>query len=331
MLIADPRIAQNVYAVWGRLAPDGSGPAWFSRSTDGGATWEPSRGIYDPGRANQTFGNSLAILSDGTLVNVFLEILRNAQGNTVGSKMRLIRSSDQGATWSAPSDIAEFLGVGVVDPETQAVVRDGVGLPSVATGANNSIHIVWQDARFNGGVYDGIAYVQSADGGRTWTAPKRVNARTDVPAFTPTIHVRGDGVVGIAYFDLRANTLSAAALQTVLRLATSSDQNVWFESEIESAFNLNLAPFARGYFLGDYFGLTSRNGAFEALYMRTIGSNPNNRTEGVFASIPEGTLKSAAASDSSVRESAIAISPGFRQRVNANIERMIAARRVGGQ
>jgi hypothetical protein len=330
MIVADPTIAGNAYAVWGRLLNNGSGPAWFSRTTDGGTTWEPARGIYDPGTGNQTLGNVIVVLGDGTLVNVFLEILRDNGGRTTSTKMRLVRSTDQGVSWSQPTDIADYLGVGVVDPETTIAVRDGAGLPSVSVGPNNTLHVVWQDARFNNGNYDAIAYVRSSDGGRTWSAPRRINARSDVAAFTPIVNARSDGVVGVAYFDLRANTTLTTTLPTVLRLTTSSDQNTWFESEIESAFNLNLAPFARGYFLGDYFGLTSRNGAFEAFYSRTTGITGSNVTEGVFASVPEGTLKRAAQGATTTEQSgANFVSPQFRDRINANIERIIAARKRG--
>jgi Repeat of unknown function (DUF5648) len=328
MIVADPTRPNNAYAVWGRLLNNGTGPAWFSRTTDGGTSWEASRGIYDPGTRNQTFGNFLAVLSDGTLVNVFLELLRDGGGNTTSAKMRLIRSTDQGVTWSTPSDIAEYLGIGVINTETNIAVRDGAGLPSVAAGLNNALHVVWQDARFSNGARDGVAYVRSADGGLTWSAPRQTNSRSDVPAFTPIVNARSDGVVGVAYFDLRANTSSAATLPTVLRLTTSSDQNTWFESEIEPSFNLNLAPIARGYFLGDYFGLTSRSGVFETFYTRTTGISTINLTEGVFASVPEGTLKRAAQSATTIApQIATTVSPQFRDRVNANIERMLATRK----
>ena len=50
-----------------------SGDTLFSRSTDGGRTWEPTRTILDfPDNSNiQTLGNQIVVLGDGTLVNVF--------------------------------------------------------------------------------------------------------------------------------------------------------------------------------------------------------------------------------------------------------------------
>ncbi len=330
MMVVDPTDARFAYAVWGRLDDDGSGPAWFSRTTDRGATWEPSRGIFDPGPRNQTFGNNLAVLSDGTLVNVFLEFVRTDSGAIATSNLRIIRSSDRGETWSAPSTIIDFRGIGTVDPETNVAVRDGFGLPSIAAGANRSLHLVWQDARFSNGVIDAVVYLRSDDGGSTWTAPRRINNRPDVRAFTPIVNVRADGVVGVAYHDFRENTASQQTLLTVTRLTTSTDGVAWYESEIDGAFNLNTAPFARGYFLGDYFGLTSRKGAFEAFFVRTTGSAPDNRNEAVFASVAEGTLKRGAKpTETDETLEPRPLSEIFRTRIHENIERMIDARRIG--
>ncbi|HYV68445.1 MAG TPA: sialidase family protein, partial [Myxococcales bacterium] len=72
-ITADPKDASHVYAVWDRLtvqnvpsSPSVHGPAWFARTTDGGATWEQARAIYDPGADAQTIGNVIAVLPDGT-------------------------------------------------------------------------------------------------------------------------------------------------------------------------------------------------------------------------------------------------------------------------
>jgi Repeat of unknown function (DUF5648) len=167
MMVAHPTNANLAFAVWGRIdLRNGSGPARFSRTTDRGATWEASRDIYDPGFGNQTFGNQLIATPSGLVANVFLEILRT-NGRTTSSRFKILRSTDSGVTWSAPIDIAESLAVGTRDPETDLGVRDGAGLASVAVGADGSLHMVWQDARFSGGAIDAIAYARSSDGGLT--------------------------------------------------------------------------------------------------------------------------------------------------------------------
>ena len=75
------------------------GPAVFSRTTDGGLTWEPARIIYDPGATGQTIGNQIVVLPDGTLVNVFNEIVffKNVRGEArFAFNLALIRSTDRG-------------------------------------------------------------------------------------------------------------------------------------------------------------------------------------------------------------------------------------------
>ena len=67
-ITADPTDARFVYAVWDRLSTDHLGPTYFSRSADGGATWQQARAIYDPGLTNQTISNALVVLPNGTLV-----------------------------------------------------------------------------------------------------------------------------------------------------------------------------------------------------------------------------------------------------------------------
>lgn len=326
---ADPRQAAFVYAVWGRLEANGHGPAWFTRSTNGGLSWETSRGIYDPGASNQTLGNGLDVLPDGTVINVFLDIIRTpTPGNAVGQRVRMIRSTDNGATWSAPVTVGEYFGIGTIDPDTAIKVRDSSGVPQVAVGRDGHIHVVWQDARFNGGAYDGIAYSQSKDGGITWSEPVRVNARGDVAAFVPSVHVRSDGTIGVSYYDFRDNTFVPSTLPTSYRLAVSADGVNWRESEINAAFNLNTAPFANGIFLGDYQALSSNGSAFSALYARTTGLTSGNTTEIVFANLADGSLKRGATSYRAMPAAPDFIAtPQLRAHVRENLERAIAARR----
>ena len=340
MIVADPNNAAFVYAIWGRLDNNGNGhgPAWFTRSTNSGLSWEQGRAAYDPGADNQTSGNQIVVLANGNLVNVFLDIIRTATSDSeVGNRMRVIRSNDRGVSWSTPSTISQFASVGTFDPTTRDRVRDGSIVASIAAGVDGRLHVVWQDARFNNGVHDSIAYSQSSDGGLSWTTPVAINARTDVAAFTPNVTVRADGTIGVSYYDFRRDTGDRTTLPTVYRLATSKDGLNWRESGIEDSFELRQAPIAGGYFLGDYQALVSNGSAFSALYARTGGAVNNNATEIVFANVAEGTLKRAA--DGAAAASAggyaarqlpadFAIDTHFADRVRANVERNLAIRRA---
>ena len=273
-ITADPTDARFVYAVWDRLPAGGGGPAYLARSTDGGLTWEPARSIFDPGVNSQTIGNLVVVLPNGTLVNLFTRI-DGGPNNTQSASVAVIRSTDHGATWSAPIRVADMLARGARDPDTGTAIRDGAIIAQMAAGPNGELVAVWQDARFSSGARDGIALSRSTDAGLTWSAPVRVNADAAVQAFTPAVHVRADGTIGVTYFDLRSNTADPATLPTDYWLARSSDGVTWNESRVSGPFNLATAPIATGLFLGDYMALKSVGTTFLPLYVTTTADLTN--------------------------------------------------------
>jgi hypothetical protein len=330
-ITADPTDPRYVYAVWDRLAAAGGGPAMLARSTDGGATWEGARTIHDPGQRSQTIGNVVAVLPNGTVVDVFTRIDSPA-GAPASASLNVIISADKGGSWTGPFRIADALAVGARDPETGAPIRDGANLPQIAVAPNGHLWVAWQDARFSGGAHDGIALARSIDGGQTWSAPVQVNSAPSAQAFTPSVHVTANGTIGVTYYDLRSNTGDAATLPTELILARSPDGTRWTEHRISATFDLATAPVARGYFLGDYQGLASADNVFVPVYVRTNSGDAANRTD-VFA-VATRSLAAPASTASMARvarATSAAFEPGagFRQRVHENIVRTME-RRVPG-
>jgi hypothetical protein len=54
------------------------GPAWLSKTTDGGKTWSTAREIFDPGQNSQTIGNVIVVdPASGKLYDFFDEISTN--------------------------------------------------------------------------------------------------------------------------------------------------------------------------------------------------------------------------------------------------------------
>ncbi len=282
-ITADPTDARYVYAVWDRLSGN-DGPTWFARTADGGLSWEPAREIYNPGSNTQTINNLIVVLPDGTLALSFTEL------ETVGAanlRLRIIRSTDKGATWSPPATIATLQGVGTVDPENGTPLRDGAILGAIAAGRNGTLAVVWQDARFSGGAYDGIAFSRSLDGGLNWSAPVRINGAPAVPAFLPAVAIRDDGIIGVAYYDLRSNTPDPNTLLTDIWLATSSDGITWQEKSLARPFDYSTAPRAGlSLFLGDYIAVAAFGNSFAPFFAQTTG-DPNNRSD-VFAALRRG-------------------------------------------
>jgi hypothetical protein len=315
-ITADPNSSSFVYAVWDRLAspPSGTtaqppfdnsrsftGDVYFSRTTNGGRSWEPARKIYKAGTISQTIGNVIAVLPttapfNGALVDVFtlLHGTRNDQ-DTRGYSIAAIRSTDHGATWTKKEIIInDFLRGIVVDPDDGAAHRTGDINPEVAVDpGTGALYVVWQDLRF--GPRSSIAFSQSLDGGLTWSAPIKVNQTPPADpgepagnnqAFTPMVQVLSDHTVAVSYYDFRNNTADGGATTPTDAFlvhchANCSSAASWAQAGSETrvtdaSFNSRNAPVARGFFLGDYEGLGSSGSALFPFFAITAGPNQTN-------------------------------------------------------
>jgi len=327
-ITADPLVAGHAYAAWDRLEQNAHGPAWFSRTTDGGASWEAARPIYDPGGRNQTLNNQIVVASSGTLYDFFTEF-DTGQNDVVTTHLALVRSFDRGVTWSAPVRVADSRAVGTHDPQNVLrALRDGANLGSFASGPNGLLVAAWQDSRFSGGARDGIAFSRSTDGGNTWSAPLQVNAVPGTQALLPAVSVRPDGVIGVLYYDMRNDTADPATLFVDTWLATSSDGVTWSERHVAGPFDLNTAPVAdSGLFIGDYQGLAGTSGGFAAFFAHT-NADFVNRTD-IFAAVfrvttqAKSTYRAAAAPP-------LAMTADLQERLQQSIRRTLRSRLVGG-
>jgi hypothetical protein len=314
-ITADPTDSRFVYAVWDRLISPSQrssarafersvsfhGPTWIARSTDNGATWEEAHPIFDPKGLNQTIANQIVVLPDGTVVDGFalLNGPKNAHG-TRGSSVAILRSHDHGQTWdSKPTIVNSLQTVGVVDPDPNAPcpdpsaqgacpIRTGDIIPDFAVDqSSGAMYTVWQDSRFSRGAHDDIAFSRSTDGGDTWSDPVKVNKTTnDAAAFTAAVHVRQDGTVAVTYYDFRNDQNGDDRLDTDHWMVHSHDGGqTWDPSEARltpRSFDMRTAPFAVGYFVGDYEGLDNAGNAFTPLFVTAIDGNAANRTDVLF-------------------------------------------------
>jgi hypothetical protein len=320
-ITADPGDSSFVYLVWDRIeSPEAHaspiafehaigfrGPTWFSRTTNAGASWDAPRMIFDPGEIDQTIGNQIVVLPNGTLVDIFDLIFnhKNAQG-VRGFNVALLRSTDRGVTWSGPTIVAKLLSraafdpqqTGVRDPDTGARVRTGDIIPEVAVDRTSSspgfgnLYLVWQDSRFSGFAHDSIAFSRSTDGGTMWSTPIQINKTPTTgrsgnqQAFTPAIHVAADGTIGVSYYDFRNDVpcpspggtvnCTGVPLSTDYFLvhchtvsASCTNSTDWDEVKITpTSFDMRLAPVARGFFVGDYEALGVAGNHFEAVFVQ---------------------------------------------------------------
>jgi hypothetical protein len=322
-MTADPTDSDFVYAVWDRIkTPPGdvrrfqvgnlehkrdrgfTGPTLFSRTTDGGQTWEPPRIIYNPGGNNQTLGNQIVVQPNGTLVNFFTEFLARKNSDGGGKdevNLALIRSTNKGATWTRgqPVRAAKQMFQGALDPDTGRPIRaEGVIADVAVDRSNGTLYAVWQDLRFRG--VDEIAFITSTDGGDTWSTPIRVSqtpANATNPlnqqAFVPSVHVADDGTIAVTYYDFRNNTDAPGALTDYwivhchpVAPTFCADAADWLPANenrlSSSSFDIEQAPAARGpfgFFVGDYEGLTSVGDQFVPVFVQVNDGNLANPTD----------------------------------------------------
>ena len=123
-----------------------------------------------------------------------------------------------------------------------------------------TVYAVWQDGRFGSA---SILFSMSTDAGQHWTPAVKISkSPTGAAAFTPSVHVANDGTIGVSYYDFR--NASAVAPGTTdhwlvhchAAATACSNATNWSENHVAGPFDMRTAPVARGFFVGDYEGLT---------------------------------------------------------------------------
>ena len=294
---ADPTRNKTAYTVWDTLLlatdnPDDNphtqaytGPAYFSKTTDGGKTWSQAQIIINTGNRQQTIGNIILVdprndtLYDFT--NLLLPPNTPFQGTRSNQQLAFVKSTDGGATWTQPQIIAPFNSLGVRDPNTGQPARVGDGLEEVAIDpSSGKLYVVYESSskyqkqlkQSSGAWDDEILLVTSDSGGATWTVPSVIHQLANgMPTFTPTVALNG-GRVAVTYYDSRnLQPGQTANWPTDYWVEYSTDGGASFgnEQHIAGSFDLATAPVARGFFLGDYEGLQPSGGGFLAVFVKT--------------------------------------------------------------
>lgn len=173
----------------GRFALSDGGPKdiLLRRSTDGGATWEPTRAVV-PSGGQQFWSNPTALVDEQT-GDAFLFF----QGPT-SAHLNVIRSGDSGATWSEPVDLSDLF---TDNPHGWILNGPGPGhgiqldsgrliLPMLH---RRSVDQPVDQRRY------GIDTLYSDDHGRTWQRGGQVPVSPDYPINESRLWQRADGAV----------------------------------------------------------------------------------------------------------------------------------------
>jgi hypothetical protein len=210
-------------------------------------------------------GNQIAVLPDGTLVDIFAALFKGSGVQPTNQAFwGVLRSTNGGKTWGSPIKIAKLNTALLTNPDIpnptslDQTVRAGDYLPDVAVDPRNgTLYMVFADSI--GGGIDHVKLTKSTNGGKTWTTPKDVSATPSTThSFNGTVEVTADGTVAVMYYDFRNNT-PASGLPTDVWLTHSHDGGAtWSEQRVtQTSFDMENAPVARGWFLGDYQGMAA--------------------------------------------------------------------------
>lgn len=237
------------------------GPTMFSRTTDGGHTWSTPIPIVATPANDQTIANQIVVdPRTDTLYDFYMYLYANGS-----LTIEDVISHDGGLTWGPRQLVGDSQTIGVSDPDTGDGLRTGDIIPQPAIDpATGRLYVVWQDSRANAAdPNEDALFISSSTGGGltgTWSAPAVVNDPKDEAAFTPAVKVLGDGSVAVQYYVLNGKGKSkSGVLTTGVVLRTSDGPGTTFkkpEKKVGDDFNMLAAPWAFGWFTGDYEGLS---------------------------------------------------------------------------
>lgn len=245
-LVVDPATG-TLHVTWAhaerlsQLAFDEPPRIMASHSTDGGRSWSEPVRVSDADR--RWVGAAVPVVtSDGELVVVYEDFkddardFRNLEGPAYPDPFGLVaaRSTDGGATFT---EGVEF------ESDVQPLERFLAFLPvfpSVASGPGGRILVTWADGR-NGDM--DVFLRESADGGRSWSDPVRVNDNrlgdgTDQEL--PAVDVAPDGRVDVLYLDGRDDPTGVMARASLAFARDARRFRTLFVSPL--AFDTGIGP-----------------------------------------------------------------------------------------
>jgi hypothetical protein len=289
-ITADPARPGTAYLVSSRRTPGVGGATgfeYFQMTTNFGRTWSSPTLLYLPGAQRNASAAVVRVLPDGTLLDTFGVVENGFNATSNGSVLHVMsqRSTDRGAHWSAPLEIASWTALEPKDPDRpddfQGEYLDANPLPSFAVDRAGNAYLVW--ARIEPGKPPVIELSRSTDGGKNWSKPTAV-VNTGKQAFLPTIATAPDGTLGLTWYDTRADVRGDGKFTAEYRFALSRDGGrTWPGQRIAGPFDMEQAAGRLNHpFIGDYFGLAGAPAAFLSAF---IVPGPQNRSDVYYAQL----------------------------------------------
>jgi len=242
---------------------------FFSYSTDGGTTYQPSAQIGQPQSGHYEQGCNLQTGPGGEIYCVWSSV---NTGTNLEDKIIFTKSLNGGTTWAAPSNAFTINGIRGTALTNNIRVHSFPSMDVDRSGGarNGYIYISWaQKTLAPAGSDADICFAYSSNGGSTWSAPVRVNddaINNGKPQFLPRLAVdQTNGKIGIVYYDTR-DFFNLDSCNTYMAVSTDGGSS-FFNMKISSSAQkpVPLSGYADGYFT-DYNSIAGLNDAFYAFW-----------------------------------------------------------------
>jgi PKD repeat protein len=237
----------NVYVTWTHF--DFSAPIYFSRSTDGGASFSVPYRISDTSYSSNQ-GSIPVVGPDGVIYVAWFNY------DTGG--VRMAKSTNGGQSFGTPFPVASV--DEIPSPLPGGDFRDN-SFPTAAVDLNTGyVYVAWSDYR---NLDADIYFTRSTNGGTSWSEPVRINddpLSNDAHQFFPWMDVSPNGNIYVGWFDSRLDpTPINQPLLFDEYVTVSMDAGLTFSpnqrmSEVTS--DSSIGGFATP-FIGDYSGLAA--------------------------------------------------------------------------
>ncbi len=239
----------NVYLSWTHF--DFSAPIYFSRSTDGGASFSVPYRISDTSYSSNQ--GSVPVVSPNGDIYV-------AWFNYNTGAIRMAKSTNGGQTFGTPFHVASA--DEIPSPLPGGGFRDNSFPTAAVDPTNGNIYVAWSDYR---NADADIYLTRSIDGGASWSEPVRINddpLYNDAHQFFPWMDVAPNGKLYVGWFDSRLDpTPFNQPLLYDEYVTVSNDGGLSFspnqrisEVTVDSSIGGFNPPF-----IGDYSGLAATN------------------------------------------------------------------------
>ncbi|MEW6737279.1 MAG: sialidase family protein [Acidobacteriota bacterium] len=203
----------NVYVSWSDFTRFNGNFINFSRSTNGGTSFEAPVTVSPKDRTQFVQGSMPAVAPNGDIYIAYFDLHINPAGISV------VKSTDGGKTFSAPKTVASFFNIQFITAGTSIRTNS---FPGITVDKNGTVHIVYAaiPPTFGADRSD-ILYVRSTDGGASFSAPRKVNDdNTNTTQFLPSIAAAADGTIGVKWWDRRNDPINDGLTDVYMAIST---------------------------------------------------------------------------------------------------------------